>query len=99
MADLPKQRLTPYEPPFSYTGVDFFGPFYVKRGRGSDKVYGCVFTCFTSRAVHIEDVSSLQIKLMPLFKLSDDSFPTVDFQRKYGATTAQTSPVQIEKFV
>ena len=60
MADLPKQRLTPYEPPFSYTGVDFFGPFYVKRGRGSDKVYGCLFTCFTSRAVHIEDVSSLQ---------------------------------------
>ena len=60
MADLPKERLTPYEPPFSYTGVDFFGPFYVKRGRGSDKVYGCLFTCFTSRAVHIEDVSSLQ---------------------------------------
>ena len=32
MADLPKQRPTPYEPPFSYTGVDFFGPFSVKRG-------------------------------------------------------------------
>ena len=60
MADLPKQRLNPYEPPFSYTGVDFFGPFYVKSGRGSEKVYRCLFTCFTSRAVHIEDVSSLQ---------------------------------------
>lgn len=60
MADLPKERLIPYEPPFTYTGVDFFGPFYVKRGRGSEKIYGCLFTCFTSRGVHIEDVSSLE---------------------------------------
>ena len=32
----------------------------VKRGRGTEKVYGCLFTCFTSPAVHIEDVSSLE---------------------------------------
>ena len=57
MADLPKEGLISYEPPFTYTGVDFFGPFYVKRGWGSEKIYGCVFTCFTSRAVHIEDMS------------------------------------------
>ena len=44
MADLPKERLIPYEPPFTCTGVDFFGPLYVKRGRGSEKVYGCLFT-------------------------------------------------------
>ena len=25
-----------------------------------NKVYGCLFTCFTSRAIHLEDVSSLQ---------------------------------------
>ena len=63
MADLPKKRLTPYDPPFTYTGVDFFGPFYVKRGRGTNKVYGCLFICFTSRAVHIEDVSSLETEI------------------------------------
>ena len=60
MADLPKERLVPYQPPFTFTGLDFFGPFYVKRGRSAVKVYGCIFVCFNSRAVHIEDVSSLE---------------------------------------
>ena len=60
MADLPKERLVPYLPPLTYTGVDVFGPFYVKRGRSCVKVYGCIFTCFNSRAIHIEDVSSLE---------------------------------------
>ena len=60
MGDLPKERLVPYQPPFTYTGQDFFGPFHVKRGRSTMKVYGCIFVCFNSRAVHIEDVSSLE---------------------------------------
>ena len=60
MADLPKERLIPYQPPFTYTGLDFFGPFYVKGSRSTVKVYGCIFVCFNSRAVHIEDVSSLE---------------------------------------
>ena len=32
MADLPKERVEP-SPPFSYCGVDLFGPWYVKEGR------------------------------------------------------------------
>lgn len=60
MADLPKERLVPYHPSFTFTGLDFFGPFYVKRARSVIKVYGCIFVCFNSRAVHIEDVSSLE---------------------------------------
>lgn len=32
----------------------------VRWGRGAEKVYRCLFTCFISRAVHIEDVSSLE---------------------------------------
>ena len=60
MADLPKERLVPYHPPFTFTGLDFFGPLYVKRARSVIKVYGCIFVCFNSRAVHIEDVSSLE---------------------------------------
>ena len=69
--DLPKERLIPYQPPFTYTGVDFFGPFYVKHGQGSEKIYGCLFTCLTSRALHIEDMSSLEtdafIQALPRF--------------------------------
>ena len=59
MADLPADRVTPGEPPFTNTGIDFFGPFFVKRGRGQEKRYGVVFTCLVSRAVHIEVADSL----------------------------------------
>ena len=60
MADLPPDRLTPYKPPFSFVGVDCFGPFLVKRGRGQEKRYGCIFTCLTTRAIHIEKLVSLE---------------------------------------
>ena len=60
MADLAAERLVPYQPPFTYTGLDFFGPFHVKLGRSLVKVYGCIFVCFNSRAIHIEDVGSLK---------------------------------------
>ena len=44
-------------PPFSYTGVDFAGPLYVKSGEG--KVWICLYTCCSSRAVHLEVVPDL----------------------------------------
>ncbi|XP_014663229.1 PREDICTED: uncharacterized protein LOC106805948 [Priapulus caudatus] len=59
MADLPKARVTPHEPPFTWVGVDYFGPFSVKRGRSEVKRYGCIFTCLSIRAVHIEVAHSL----------------------------------------
>ncbi|KAL9977579.1 hypothetical protein ACROYT_G014998 [Oculina patagonica] len=60
MAELPKVRLTPYQPPFTSTGVDYFGPLHAKRGRGTVKRYGCIFVCMTSRAVHLELAQSLE---------------------------------------
>ena len=59
MADLPLDRIIPDQPPFTYVGVDFFGPFEVKRGRSHVKRYGVLFTCLTTRAVHIEIAHSL----------------------------------------
>ena len=59
MAPLPVDRVTPDKPPFNYTGLDVFGTFYVKRGRSQEKRYGCIFTCFTTRAIHIEKLASL----------------------------------------
>ena len=59
MADLPKDRVTP-APPFTYTGVDYFGPYMIKEGRKELKRYGCLFTCLASRAVHIETANSLE---------------------------------------
>ncbi|XP_071486763.1 uncharacterized protein [Diadema antillarum] len=58
MADLPKDRLTP-APPFTYAGVDCFGPWLIKEGRKELKRYGLIFTCMASRAVHIEVLNAL----------------------------------------
>ena len=54
MADLPPRRLTPNKPPFSSVGVDFFGPFLTRKGRSNSKRYGVIFTCLTTRAIHLE---------------------------------------------
>ena len=58
-APLPKVRVQDV-PPFTITGVDFefTGALYVKQDCGEEqKVYICLFTCATSRAVHLEVVA------------------------------------------
>ena len=60
MAPLPKERLQPYKPPFTFSSIDFFGPLMVKWGCGSAKRWGCLFTCLTTRAVFLELVPSLE---------------------------------------
>ena len=54
MAELPVARVSPDNPPFTNTGVDYFGPITVKQARSHVKRYGCLFTCLAVRAVHIE---------------------------------------------
>ena len=60
MADLPKERVQSGKPPFSHVGIDVFGPFYVKLMRSEVKRYGCIYTCFNTRAVHIEILHTLE---------------------------------------
>ena len=62
MGSLPAVRTRPARP-FSYTGVDFAGPFSIKcsagRGQKSFKGYVAIFVCLVIRAVHLEVVSDL----------------------------------------
>ena len=61
MPDLPPERVSE-GPPFAHTGVDFAGPLYVKSPIESDdkaKTYICLFTCATTRAVHLELTEAL----------------------------------------
>jgi hypothetical protein len=60
MADLPPERLEVFSPPFSVTGVDLFGPFYLRYGRNKKiKAWVALFTCATVRAIHLEIVEDL----------------------------------------
>jgi len=59
MAQLPEDRVTSGGKPFDTTGVDCFGPYLVRRGKVTEKRYGCVFTCVAVRAVHLESLYSL----------------------------------------
>ena len=51
------------EPPFSNTGIDFAGPVYVKNSSCNncqqDKVYIALFTCASTRALHLELVENM----------------------------------------
>jgi hypothetical protein len=57
MADLPKERVET-SPPFTYSAVDYFGP--LKQGRKELKRYGVLFTCLSSRAIHLEVSHTLE---------------------------------------
>ena len=59
MSDLTIERLEPASP-FTYSGMDVFGPWYIKDGRKTVKRYGLIFTCLCSRAVHLETLNSME---------------------------------------
>jgi hypothetical protein len=59
MGQLPAIRLQQCSRPFTITGLDYFGPLEVTVGRSRQKRYGALFTCMTTRAVHVEVAYSL----------------------------------------
>ena len=61
MGDLPVERSRPAAP-FQFMCVDLFGPYLVRddvKKRVSMKVWGVVFCCMASRALHIDLVNSM----------------------------------------
>ncbi|KAL0188999.1 hypothetical protein M9458_016098, partial [Cirrhinus mrigala] len=59
MSDLPCARLQLYKPAFHSGGMDCFGPFLIKIGRRTEKRWGVLFKCLTTRAVHLDLLPSL----------------------------------------
>ncbi|XP_065094607.1 uncharacterized protein LOC135715126 [Ochlerotatus camptorhynchus] len=59
MAPLPQARTVSHVRPFTYVGVDYFGPMLVKQGRSEVKRWVALFTCLTIRSVHLEVVHNL----------------------------------------
>ena len=77
MSDLPPDRCQAYSHPFSVVGLDVFGNFYVKQGRATVKRYGCIFSCYSTHAIHIEKLSDLSTSslIMALTRFSSRRGP------------------------
>ena len=62
--DLPPERVSD-APPFANTGLDFVGPLFIRRhgtdNSSNDKVYILLFTCASTRGVHLELTQSLNV--------------------------------------
>jgi len=67
MPPWPKERVNEALP-FQYTGLDYFGPMYIKEFQQSTdkestiaikKVWVCLFTCLVVRAIHLEVVEDM----------------------------------------
>ena len=60
VSDLPSERVSEDPPPFTHTGLDFAGPLVVRNESSSTpeestvKAYVCLYSCASTRAVHLE---------------------------------------------
>ena len=66
---MPTERVS-IESPFTFTGLDFAGPLYVRsegekvssQSEETNKVFVCLFTCASTRAVHLELTQGLSVQ-------------------------------------
>ena len=53
MPPIPTERVST-SAPFTYAGVDYFGPLFTKKRTETQKVWVCLYTCLVTRAIHLE---------------------------------------------
>ena len=58
----PPEICTRESEPFTITGIDFTGAMYVQDFNTKAKVYICLFTCATTRAIHLEIITNLSVE-------------------------------------
>ena len=116
MADLPPDR-TEVCPPFTNVGFDVFGPWAVQTrktrgGTANAKRWGLVFTCLSSRAIHIEvleamDASAFICALRRFFALRghatllrcDRGTNFIGAKTELGEAVSELNDKKVEKFV
>jgi len=104
MPSLPAVRLIDIAP-FMHTGVDCFGPMYVAQSTHTpaQKVYGVLFTCLVTRAIHVELARNLSgnefllcldrfssLRRVPGFLISDNGTNFVFVQPLVGTRVKLT---------
>ena len=96
MAPLPEIRAVRSRP-FQHTGVDFAGPLHVKSGQEMMKAYIALFTCATTRAVHLELTPDLTA---PIFRMTLEKFTAAwgmpNLLVSDNATTFKTTAIQLK---
>ena len=80
-SELPQFRLETSNPPFSNIGIDFTGHFLMKDYHNNHhKVYTCLFTCLTTRAISLELVEHLTtLSFLQAFRQNCSIFLTPSF--------------------
>ena len=88
MSDLPQSRTTAFTKPFFNCGMDYFGPLTFVEGRSHKKAWGLLFTCMSSRAIHVELVTSLSLSefLLAFTRFCDLRGPVSTIYSDNGST-------------
>lgn len=90
MGDLPSQRLNRFTRPFVSTGIDYAGPLQIRESRRRGRIHVskghvAVFTCFSTKAVHLELVTELTtetfLTALPIHRSKRNLFAALFRQR------------------
>lgn len=101
MGNLPQERFKPAAP-FEFTAIDLFGPYQIKgdvKKRVTMKVWGVVFCCMASRAIHTELANTMSTES---FLMAYQRFTAIQGHLKFwsdpGTNFIGAKPVLVELY-